>query len=142
MPPTINPGYELAQLDRVLELEPHRSIVAVRNVPATLDVFDHHFPRFPVLPGVIILDCLYLAADLLLRETTGRAWRPAGADRIRYRHFVQPGDQVELRFELAEPPGRFAGGKATASVDGKAVTTIRRLELAPVTAGAEDGANP
>ena len=46
------------RLDKLVEHEPGRRAVGVRHVPNTLDVFDTHFPRFPVLPGVLIIDDL------------------------------------------------------------------------------------
>ncbi len=59
-------------LDRVVGVEPGRRAEAIRNVPSTLDLFDSHFPRFPVLPGVLILGTLGALAELLLRDTTRR----------------------------------------------------------------------
>jgi len=61
-------------LDRVLELEPRTRARGLRNVPSTLDVFDSHFPRFPVLPGVVVLDSLAELARLVLPGAP-EAWR-------------------------------------------------------------------
>ncbi|WP_205856543.1 3-hydroxyacyl-ACP dehydratase FabZ family protein, partial [Phytoactinopolyspora endophytica] len=120
---------EMSGLDRVLEVEPGRTARAIRNVPSTLPLLATHFPRFPVLPGVLILDDLAAVAALTLAAETGPVpgWRLAGAARIRYRHFVRPGDSAELtvvRKENAHTPdeGRrlFEG---TVRVDGRKVTT-------------------
>lgn len=121
----------IERYDRILE-QTSTSILAVRNVPATLEVFDHHFPRFPVLPGVLILDSLYGLAETLLTAATGLAWSPSAAERIRYRHYVRPGDQLHLRFDLAAPVDTGATsviGKAAADVGGRPVTTVGKLGL-------------
>ena len=124
----------LIVLDRIVSLDPGKGARAVRNVPNTLAIFDSHFPRFPVLPGVLILGSLGQLAAALLREQTGREWRLAGAEQVRYRHFVQPGDQMELSVELKSLSDAEAVFGATVRVDGKPVTTARQLRLAPVNA--------
>jgi 3-hydroxyacyl-[acyl-carrier-protein] dehydratase len=121
----------LITLDRIVEVEPGVRAVALRNVPNTLAIFDSHFPRFPVLPGVLILGSMGQLAALLLGESGGGTWRLAGAKQVRYRHFVQPGDTMELTVELSSQNESSAVLKATAKVDGKAVTTARELRMVP-----------
>lgn len=119
----------LVILDRILEIEPGVRGTAIRNVPNTLVIFDSHFPRFPVLPGVLILGSMgLLAAAVLVEEGTG-TWRLAGASRARFRHFVQPGDQVHFTVEVIDVTGAEATLKSTAKVDGKAVTTVGGLRM-------------
>jgi 3-hydroxyacyl-[acyl-carrier-protein] dehydratase len=106
---------------------------ALRNVPNTLAIFDSHFPRFNVLPGVLILGSLgTLCAELLERET-GRRWRMAGADRVGFRHFVQPGDQLELTVKLKDLGAEEAKLSGEVAVDGKLVTRARVIRARPVT---------
>ena len=105
--------------------------VALRNVTSTLQVLDHHFPRFPVMPGVLILGSMGELAALLLLESTGRTWRLAGAQQVRYRHFVQPGDQMEITVELKQQDGDTALLKSDVKVDGRSVTTARGLRMVP-----------
>lgn len=126
----------LVTLDRLVSLEAGQRAVGMRNVPATLAIFDSHFPRFPVLPGVLILGSLGALAAALLQETSGGTWRLAGANAVRYRHFVQPGDELELVVELKESDGSTAVCSATARVDGRPVTTVRRLHMESRSAGA------
>jgi 3-hydroxyacyl-[acyl-carrier-protein] dehydratase len=123
----------MTPLDRVIGIEPGRAASAVRNVPATLDVFDHHFPRFPVLPGVLILDDVVTVAGLALPSG---GWQLAGANRVRYRHFVRPGDELEIEVTVKDASADTAVCSASARVSGKTVTTIRELHLRRV-AGAE-----
>jgi 3-hydroxyacyl-[acyl-carrier-protein] dehydratase len=120
----------LTAIDRVVSLEPGKA-VGLRNVTNTFAIFDTHFPRFPVLPGVLIVGSMGTLAAQLLESETGRAWRLAGADQVQFRHFVQPGDQLEITVELKERSGDEAVLSAEARVDGKVVTRARRLVLGP-----------
>jgi 3-hydroxyacyl-[acyl-carrier-protein] dehydratase len=119
-----------ATLDRVLHLSDERA-EAVRNVPSTLEVFDTHFPRFPVLPGVMILDTVAELAATLLERRTGSKWVLAGADRVRYRHFVRPGDQLHAEVVVTELHGSSAVLRGSASVDGSPVATMRAVLMVP-----------
>jgi 3-hydroxyacyl-[acyl-carrier-protein] dehydratase len=123
-------------VDRVLSLEPGKGARGIRNVPNTLSILDSHFPRFPVLPGVMILGSLGELAGLLLQDQTGRPWRLAGAEQVRYRHFVQPGDQMELAVELKELSEDAAVFSATVKVEGKLMTSARQLRMVPEETGA------
>jgi len=118
-------------LDRVLSVEPGESATAIRNVPNTLAIFDSHFPRFHVLPGVLILGSLGALAARLLEEDTNRAWRLAGAGQVGFRHFVQPGDQLELTVTLKSRTDDSAELSGEVKVEGKLVTRARRLTLVP-----------
>lgn len=120
----------LISLDRMVSVEPGKAARAIRNVPATLAIFDTHFPRKPVLPGVLILDSLTELAAALLREQGGETWRIAGLSRVRFRHFVQPGDQMELTVELKELTDGLAKMSAAVRVDGKVVTSVGQLRMA------------
>jgi 3-hydroxyacyl-[acyl-carrier-protein] dehydratase len=118
-------------LDRILTVEPGESATALRNVPNTLAIFDTHFPRFPVLPGVLILGSLGALASHLLEAETGQPWRFAGADRIAFRHFVQPGDQLLLTVKLSSRTDADAVLSGEVSVDGRVVTRARKLRAVP-----------
>ena len=118
-------------LDCILELKPGSGARALRNVPNTLAIFDSHFPRFPVLPGVLILGSLGALAGLLLAEETGRPWRLAAAERVGFRHFVQPGDQMELTVQLKDRSEAEATLSGEVKVDGKVVTRARKLLAVP-----------
>jgi 3-hydroxyacyl-[acyl-carrier-protein] dehydratase len=122
-------------VDRVTSMEPGKGAEGVRNVPNTLSILDSHFPRFPVLPGVLILGSMGELAARLLQEQTGRRWRLARAEQVRYRHFIQPGDQMQLQVELKELAGETAVLSGTVKVDGKTMTTARKLVLVPRTEG-------
>jgi 3-hydroxyacyl-[acyl-carrier-protein] dehydratase len=118
-------------LDQIVSIEPGAEAVALRNVPNTLTIFDSHFPRFPVLPGVLILGSLGALGSLLLEHETGSPWRLVGADKVGFRHFVQPGDQLRLSVKLKERTEEGAVGAGEVEVEGKIVTRARRLRFAP-----------
>jgi 3-hydroxyacyl-[acyl-carrier-protein] dehydratase len=130
----------LVALDRVVGIEPGHRATGVRNVPHTLAIFDSHFPRRPVLPGVLVLGSMVELARALLAEpgatqataprTIGKAWHLTRADRIRYRHFIEPGDQMEIEVELTHLDERQATLKAVVKVDGKVVTSAGTLVMA------------
>jgi 3-hydroxyacyl-[acyl-carrier-protein] dehydratase len=118
--------------DRLVGLTPGESAEAVRNVPNTLAIFDSHFPRFNVLPGVLILGTLGTLAARLLEEETGSRWRLAGAGQVGFRHFVQPGDQMHLTVQLKSRSESEALLGGEVRVDGKVVTRARELRMARV----------
>lgn len=80
--------------DRIIAVEPGRYALAYLNVTGTLPLFGSHFPRFPMLPGVLLTE----SALALIRIAADDPWlRMSAAKRFRFRRFVVPGDQVELR---------------------------------------------
>jgi 3-hydroxyacyl-[acyl-carrier-protein] dehydratase len=121
-------------LDGVVSVDPGKSAEGFRNVPNTLAIFDSHFPRFPVLPGVLILGSIGSLAAHLLEQQTGRKWRLAGAGNVGFRHFVQPGDQMEITVQVKERTDEEAVLSGEARVDGKVVTRARQLRMKPISA--------
>lgn len=119
-------------LDRIVSVEPGVRAAAIRNVPNTLAIFDSHFPRFPVMPGVLMLGSLGALAAKLLEDETGRQWRLAGAGQVGFRHFVQPGDQMEITVELKERTDDAATLSGEVKVEGKLVIRARQLRLVAV----------
>ena len=113
-------------LDRLLEIESGVRGVAVRNVPSTLPILDTHFPRFPVLPGVLLLEWMVSVATLV---AGGDGWRLRSAHTVRFRHFVRPGDQVMISASVTNAAGELMELTAAAEVDGRVVATARRLVL-------------
>jgi 3-hydroxymyristoyl/3-hydroxydecanoyl-(acyl carrier protein) dehydratase len=79
------------------------------------------------MPGVLILGSLGALAAELLEQETGQKWKLAGADRVGFRHFVQPGDTMELSVQLKSREGDEAVLSGEVKVDGKVVTRARKL---------------
>ncbi|MFF4550832.1 3-hydroxyacyl-ACP dehydratase FabZ family protein [Streptomyces sp. NPDC001435] len=113
--------------DRIVELEPGRRAVAVRNIPNTLPYFDHHFPRFPILPGVLLLESMAALAKAAVGGE--RAWRLASVRGVRFKHFVGPGDQVHITAEVTGGSQQTTEVRATARVGDRVVATARSLAL-------------
>lgn len=128
----------MTPLDDVVEVVPGRTVTAIRHVPQTLEVFVTHFPLFPVLPGVLILDDLVGVARLALDGVAlpgggpVHRWELARAGRIRYRHFVQPGDSMEINVRVTSLGAGVATCQGTVRVDGRAVTVATELVLRPM----------
>ena len=124
-------GGRWTTLDRIVSVGDGEA-VAFRNVPNTLAIFDSHFPRFHVLPGVLILGSMGTLCAQLLEHETGEHWRLVGADRVAFRHFVQPGDELQLSVKLKDRSGDEAVLTGEASVEGKLVTRARKLRASRV----------
>ena len=110
--------YPIILVDRVLEIEPGKRIVALKNVTANEPVFTGHFPNYPVMPGVLILESMAQAAAILSFVTLGQKPQSdslyyfAGIDRARFKRPVIPGDQMrhEVRLEREmRGVAKFAG---------------------------------
>jgi 3-hydroxyacyl-[acyl-carrier-protein] dehydratase len=115
--------------DRMISLEPGKTATAIRNVPMTLDIFDSHFPRQETMPGVLILGTMGKVAKHLLEHDGGGVWRLAGASAIGFRHWVGPGDTLEVTVTVKSRDDREAVLSAEVKVDGKLVTRARKLQM-------------
>jgi beta-hydroxyacyl-[acyl carrier protein] dehydratase FabZ len=114
--------YPFLLIDRVLELEPGKRVVAVKNVTANEPQFTGHFPERPIMPGVLMVEALAQAgavAVLSLPEYRGKLALFAGIDECRFRRTVLPGDQLVLTVELEKLRGLFGRARAVASVGGE-----------------------
>lgn len=108
-------------VDRLLALDPGRSITTLKNVTATEDVFDDHFPGCPILPGALIVEAFAQAARLLIALSSdfSRVGRLEGIARASFRRFVRPGDQLRVRCRRRDAERWTV--EAEAEVDGRIV---------------------
>lgn len=121
--------YPLLLIDRVLELERKKYIVAIKNVTINEPFFVGHFPGLPIMPGVLIIEAMAQAGGaLLLTEVEDRSDKVilfTGIERARFRRPVSPGDQLRLEMEVTgwRPLPRMIAAKmrGIASVAGKKV---------------------
>jgi len=117
--------YPIILVDRVLEIEPPRRIVALKNVSINEPVFMGHFPHYPVMPGVLIIEALAQAAAILSFVALGKqadrnsVYYFAGIDNARFKRPVGPGDQLRLEAELLREKGGIGKFAARARVDGQ-----------------------
>ena len=116
--------YPFLLVDRITEIEDGKRVKGYKNVTANEQFFQGHFPEYPVMPGVLILEALAQVggvAILRMDEFKGKIPLFAGADKVRWRQQVKPGDKLDLECEIIKLRGPIGKGKAIASVDGKKV---------------------
>jgi 3-hydroxyacyl-[acyl-carrier-protein] dehydratase len=117
--------YPILLVDRVLELEPHVRIKALKNVTMNEPYFVGHFPARPVMPGVMMLEALAQTAALLSFESNGvdpnndMVVYFVGIDGARFKRVVEPGDQLILQAKLERAKGGIYKFSTQASVDGE-----------------------
>ncbi|MGY8871443.1 MAG: 3-hydroxyacyl-ACP dehydratase FabZ [Pseudomonadales bacterium] len=125
--------YPFLLVDRVLEITPGESIVALKNVTVNEPFFNGHFPEHPVMPGVLIVEAMAQAAGILGFKTMdkkpqdGSIYYFVGSDKLRFKRPVVPGDQLKLEATiLSEKRGiwKFA---VKATVDGDMVSSATIL---------------
>ena len=116
--------YPFILVDRVLEIEHHMRIKALKNVTINEPFFQGHFPARPVMPGVLMLEALAQAAALLSFESMGTEPGDdtvvyfAGIDEARFKRPVGPGDQLILEASIERQKAGIFRYKARATVDG------------------------
>lgn len=114
--------YPFLLVDRVTEVEEGKRAVGYKNVSANEEFFNGHFPEYPVMPGVLIVEALAqvgAVAMLKSEENRGRLAFFAGIDNCRFKRQVVPGDQLRLEVEMVRFRGSIGKGKAVATVDGE-----------------------
>ena len=122
-------------VSRVLECEPGVSVKAELDVSPDLPLFKGHFPDYPVLPGVIIMEALAQAASfsiLVAREPEGTLGFFAGSDNAKLRNQVRPGDTLTLEATVVKSSRRLCVAEVKASVgDTVCATATQKYVLAP-----------
>ena len=124
--------YPFLLVDRVLDVVPGKSLVAIKNVTMNEAHFQGHFPGHPVMPGVLILEALAQAGGILACETVSAEDRIgilylAGVDGSRFKQMVRPGDQLVLHAELSKRKRNLWWFVTRAEVDEKVVAEAQIL---------------
>jgi 3-hydroxyacyl-[acyl-carrier-protein] dehydratase len=108
-------------VDRILSVEPGRSIVTLRGVSAAEDYFADHFPGCPIMPGALIVECFDQSVRLLVG--IGSGFREAASlkriSRASFKRFVRPGDRLEIRCDIQSASETDIKVAARALLDGQ-----------------------
>lgn len=116
--------YPFMLLDRITAFENGKSLTALKNISMNEPQFTGHFPEFPVMPGVLIIEAMAQACGALAILTEGgrnpdEIYFFAGIDNARFKRQVIPGDQLVFQIELLQSKRGIGKFKAIASVDGE-----------------------
>lgn len=135
--------YPILLVDRVLELERGKRITAIKNVSINEPFFNGHFPHFPVMPGVLIIEAMAQTAAILSFVTMGHlpeddsVYYFAGIDNARFKRPVGPGDQLRMEMEVVRELRGVGKYQGRALVDGQLAAeaqllcTYRKVKAAP-----------
>jgi 3-hydroxyacyl-[acyl-carrier-protein] dehydratase len=119
-------------VDRIVEVQPGKALQAIKNLTLGEEYLADHFPTFPVMPGVLMLETLVEAGAWLLRITDDFKHSIIvlrEARNVKYGNFMEPGRQMSVRVELVEQDDSLATFKGKGEVDGQ-TTVVARLTLA------------
>ncbi|MGF7184595.1 3-hydroxyacyl-[acyl-carrier-protein] dehydratase [Desulfitispora alkaliphila] len=115
-------NYPFLLVDRILEVKEGKGAVGIKNVTINENFFQGHFPDYPVMPGVLIVEAMaQVGAVALLKkpEFAGKIAFFTGIDKVRFRRQVVPGDQLRIEVELTQLRGNIGKSQAKAFVDGE-----------------------
>lgn len=130
--------YPFLMLDGIKHCEPGKSIVAVKNVNADEPQFLGHFPGYPIMPGVLIIEALAQAGGVLIWETIAPEERNfilylAGIEKSRFRRPAYPGDQILLTLDLVASRRNFWRFDAKAEINGDLAVSAEILQARGIT---------
>jgi 3-hydroxyacyl-[acyl-carrier-protein] dehydratase len=114
--------YPFLLVDKVIELEPGKKAVGIKNVTANEPFFQGHFPEYPVMPGVLIVEALAQTAGIAvasLEEGKGKLGLFASIDSMKIKRQVVPGDTLQLEAEILVNKMGVVKAKVVATVEGK-----------------------
>jgi 3-hydroxyacyl-[acyl-carrier-protein] dehydratase len=122
--------YPFLLVDRITEMEPER-VVGIKNVSVNEPFFVGHFPDFPVMPGVLIIEAMAQVAGVLvlsqIEDRKSKLVLLAGVDGAKFRKPVRPGDQLRIEMKLLRRKASIAKMSGIATVDGAIVAEAEML---------------
>ena len=125
--------YPFLLVDRVLELERNKRIKAIKNVTVSEPHFQGHFPGYPIMPGVLVIEALAQACGVLMKKSLGedgedrRKMFLVGISKARFKRQVIPGDTLVLEAEIIRIRRNMAQLSCKASVDGELACSAELL---------------
>ena len=115
--------YPFLLIDRVVEVEPAKRIVAIKNVTINEPFFNGHFPGYPIMPGVLVVEAMaQTGCILLLSEIPDRQKKLVvftGIDGAKFRRAITPGDQIRIEVDVLSFRPRAGKMQGKAYIDGK-----------------------
>ena len=113
-------------VDRILEMEPGKRIVGIKNITMNENFFQGHFPHRPLMPGVLICEVMAQVGAILAHYSRqdpndGKVLVLTGLDRAKFKRKVEPGDQLRIELTSLKRRGSFWKMWSVASVDGEVV---------------------
>jgi UDP-3-O-[3-hydroxymyristoyl] N-acetylglucosamine deacetylase/3-hydroxyacyl-[acyl-carrier-protein] dehydratase len=118
--------YPFLLVDRVLDIQPRKKVVAIKNVTMNEPFFSGHFPGHPIMPGVLIVEAMAQAGGILLLNTVDdpedKLVYFMGIDGVRFRKPVMPGDQIRFELEMTQFRRGTCKMQGKAYVEGDLVT--------------------
>lgn len=124
-------------IDRIHRLEPRKSIVAIKNLSLAEEYLADHFPGFPVLPGVLMIEALTQAGAWLMKSSEDFAYSTVmlkQAKAVKFNNFVSPGKALHVSLDVVSWEGAECTLKGTGTVDGlsavSAKLVLKRFNLA------------
>jgi beta-hydroxyacyl-ACP dehydratase FabZ len=125
--------YPFLLVDRILEVEPGKKVVGLKNVTFNEEFFQGHFPGNPVMPGVLLIEAMAQVGAFMLIAGTGdpsrRQLRLTGLDAVRFRRPVVPGDQVLFTVEFVTMKRSIVKIRGEARVDGQLCAEAEIMSL-------------
>ena len=123
--------FPMLLIDKVLELEPGKRILALKNVTINEPFFQGHFPDLPIMPGVLILEAMAQAGAVLTYESSFQKKKGLlyfmGMDKVRFRRPVFAGDQLISELEVLRMRKKALKMSGKATIDGKLVAEAELL---------------
>lgn len=123
-------------IDRVIDLNPGKTLTAIKNVTMNEPFFVGHFPEHPVMPGVLILEAMAQASSVLAARSLPPELQAkkllflfAGIDNARFKRMVIPGDQLKIDVEVIKVKSRMVKVQATASVEGEVACSAELMSI-------------
>lgn len=116
--------YPFLLVDKIVELEAGKRAVGIKNVTANEPFFQGHFPEYPLMPGVLIIEAMAqvgAVAMMSLEENKGKLGVFAGIDKVRFKREVRPGDTLTMEIEMKALKRNIGKAYAVAYVDGELV---------------------
>lgn len=115
--------YPFLLVDRIVELDGGKRAVGIKNVTINEPYFIGHFPGYPIMPGVLIVEALAQVGGIAMSEGGGgnKIGLLTGIDQCRFKRQVKPGDQLHLAFDVTRAKGPIVKGQGVATVNGELV---------------------